>query len=520
MVVMRDGIKLATDIYKSDSLKDGPVVLIRTPYNKSGIGEIVKFFTVNDYIVVVQDVRGKYMSEGNFIPFSNEISDGLETLDWISQQSWCNGNIVMWGSSYLGHAALVLSNSNHPNLKSIFSLSGWIDSQLINSPGGAFHQMLVIPWLIFEGQQSKVSLKGMDMDEIFNHTPLVEVIPVMDLDSGSSGLESLESASNLTNSFSYIDVNIPIMHVTGWYDFTAMASVDAYQKVLASSKSSQNILIGPWYHNQIYDENQYLGNYKLKPNSNTSLEPILEYSVEWFDRTIKKPHKSLSPEAQYYVLFEDKWRASQVWPPQGAQNCKFYFKKDSLFTTQYQEFIQEKGQTNFTYNPENPVPTEGGANFNFFIDKLGIKNQNQIEAREDVITFTSSFFKEDKIIAGSISTQLFIETNAKSTDFTAKLTKVDRDGNSWNLVDGITRIPIIEKSNSPLKVTIEMGDIAFLLKKGERLRVQISGGNFPKCDRNPNTGEDSWQATSFIEAQQIIHHSKVYPSFISIPFLK
>ncbi|NAS30992.1 CocE/NonD family hydrolase [Flavobacteriaceae bacterium R38] len=515
---LSDGTVLAHDLYLPKGKTKFPSILIRTPYSKSGVSIFASYFAKNGFAVLVQDVRGKGESKGVFIPFMNEKKDGQETLDWVSKQSWCDGKIGLWGSSYLGYCALSLADINHPALKSIFNLSGWIDGSKVNYPGGAFHQMLIIPWLLSDGQTSTLSEKGADLDEMFAHTPLKEAIP------GSGETFKTEEGTiipitNLNSEFVYKNVKIPIFHMIGWSDFTIQATIDAYASIQQKSDIEQYFTLGPWYHNQIYDDYNMVGDYKLPENGNFNIDTFLSLVTNWFKHTLlgESSDFNTNDKIKYYVLFSNEWKYTRQWPPNHTPVSVYLQKKNSL---SFSRSNDQNSKNTFVFDPKNPVPTLGGANFHLFTDKIGIKNQAAIEARDDVLLFTTSSFKETKTVAGNIAVELHIETEGKGTDFTAKLTLVDKTGISRNIVDGIKRIEPHQLKNNVKKITIELGDVAFKIAEGEKLRLQISSSNYPKFNRNPNTGIDPLDAIEFIPVKQTIHHSKKYPSRIIIPFLK
>jgi len=517
-ITLPDGTVLAHDLYLPKEKEKVPSILIRTPYGKNGVALFASHFAKNGFAVLVQDVRGKNSSKGVFIPFINEKNDGEDTLDWMCKQSWSNGNIGSWGSSYLSYCVLSLADSKHPALKSVFNLSGWIDGTKVNNPGGALHQMLIIPWLLSDGQISIVSESGADLDEMFAHTPLKEAIP------GDGQIFTLSDGSTIpafefTADFSYKNVIIPVFHMNGWYDFTIQSTVDAYQKIKSKSKADQYMVLGPWYHNQIYDDYDAIGNYVLPEAGKMNLDSLLSIATSWFNHTLKNHPINIDfkEPVKYYVLFLDTWKFAKQWPPKNNVT-PYYLISDHHLSKTKNKSSQSKSL--FIFNPESPVPTTGGANFYLFADKVGIMNQEPIEARDDVLVFTSSKFEKEKIVTGAITVDLFIETEGKGTDFTAKLALVNHKGISQNILDGIIRIQSNQLKKGVTKVTIELGDTAFKIGIGEQLRLQISSSNYPKFNRNPNTGIDPLDAVKFIPVKQTIHHSKLYASKINIPFLK
>ncbi len=232
-------------------------------------------------------------------------------------------------------------------------------------------------------------------------------------------------------------------------------------------------------------------------------------SVAWFNHTLKGESFNL-PRVKYYVFFKKDWKSSSTWPPPGGVTDTLYLSEDNLV----QAVKDTVSSSAFIYDPKDPVPTWGGGNFHFLMDIMGIKEQSKIESRADVLTFTSSKYKKSVTYAGPISLELYYKTEGKATDFTAKLTLVDDLGQSWNISEGIIRIP--KTTHNISKTTITLNDVAFEVRKGWRLRIQVSSSNFPKFNRNPNTGIDPMDATTFISVKQTIYHGKKYPSHVKL----
>lgn len=511
IIPMLDGVRLAADLYlPGEHTPDRyAVILIRTPYQKEGIADIAGFFVSQGFAVLVQDVRGKNKSEGKFIPFVNEKSDGIQTLKWIADQSWFNGSIGMWGSSYLGFSALALADTGYPFLKSIFHYSGWINGGLINNPGNAFHQQLIIPWLTMEGQQFPEAASALSVEEILTHIPLQEVYPDFTFKDENGDSIQLSGIDELNKDFHFSNVSIPIFHLSGWYDFALMGMLDTYENIKNKSSTTQQMRIGPWYHNQLYDESIMLGEYELPINARKGLGDLLQWSVKWFNETLNPQAMTGTSHDQisYYVLFENVWRESSTWPPDGAVDHEFFLSSGTL-----DDKKPGNGKSRFVYDPHDPVKTTGGSTFNIFPHYLGIRDQETVESREDVLLFTSEPFSTDCIYAGSARVNLYIGSDARSTDFTAKLTKVDKNKRSLNIADGIVRISTEGLRHQPTRVSIELGDVAFKIQAGEQLRLQITSSNFPKFNRNPNTGIDPIAAEKFIPASQTVFHNSRYSS--------
>ncbi len=506
-------IALSADLYKPDQKEAGPVILIRTPYQKEGMEIIGQHFASRGYFVLIQDVRGKYSSQGTFVPFLREKQDGEATLKWVADQAWCNGNIGLWGSSYLGYSALTLSASDFPQLKSIFHISGWLDGSNVNTPGGAFHQGLIIPWLLFEGQRSRHNVSKMDLDELFSYVPTEAIIPSMyfPLENGDS--IHLSEVSLTYEDFPFERSEVPIFHLTGWYDFVLPGVLDIHENLVNTARGPQFLKIGPWYHNQSYGGAPNVGEYELAENAFTDLNHLMEMSVDWFDQILEGKTPEIPP-VQFYVMFENQWHTAETWPPKGATSDAFFLGAGELL-----QVPGKSGKLTYIYDPNDPVPTWGGANFHFFMDEMGVKEQSKIEARADVLTFTTQAFTEKTRIVGKVQIELYVETEGLGTDFTGKLTLVDKEGRSFNLSDGILRVSDTQTKGIQ-KIVIELPDVAFQIKPGEQLRLQVSSSNFPKYNRNPNTGVHPLEARKFRVVNQTIHYGKEYPSKITFSILE
>ncbi|MEO9872656.1 CocE/NonD family hydrolase [Ekhidna sp.] len=507
-ISLESGIKLYHDLYLPMGQKKIPTILIRTPYGKGGSKIFASHFAKNGFSVVVQDVRGMGDSEGEFTSFNNEKSDGIATLAWINKQPWCNGDIGMWGSSYLAYSALIQADSSNPSLKSVFSLSGWINGAKIMSPGGAFHQMLAIPWLLLIGNTTKLSEQGADLNEMFAHLPLKDAVP-------QGGLDSTPDVS-----FDYRSVSIPIFHMNGWYDFTLQANIDAFKKISqSSSNDNQYMMLGPWYHNQIYDQNNMVGEYQIPEIGRMEINQFLELATDWFQYTLngKSFDYMIDDRINYYVMFHDEWQTTNTWPPKNKPRT-FFLNKENQLTSK--KASKEITANNYLFDPNNPTPTWGGANFYALEGNIGILDQKQIEERKDVVSFTSPAFSKSELIAGTISVELYISTEGRGTDFTAKLTLVDKEGVSKNLTDDIIRLLPDSLKGKIEKVNFELPDIAFKVFQGEKVRLQISSSNYPKFNRNPNSGIDPLKAEKLMPVQQSIIYSKKFPSKITLPIIK
>lgn len=541
MIRMSDGIQLATDVYKPTKGEKFPVILIRTPYDKENIGVgFAPSFYSHGYVVVVQDCRGKYDSEGTFIPIIQEKKDGLETLNWISNQVWCNGKIGMWGASYLAYCALILAPENHPSLKTIVNISGMGDFYELIFPGGSFHLMAGLTWALANDERAQRSLKEISINELFEFIPLYKAPDEVNYEGAFWQLmldhpayDRFWKELGLSDKLSKID--IPILHFTGWNDVCYRNTLLVYNGITKQTKQEypfQKLIVGPWHHDQQWTGKTTVGDEDFGPEAKMDSERVMDLSLRWFDYWLKGIDNGIikEPPVKFFLMGKNDWIETESWPPSAAEKQYWYLQSqngangltgDGRLSLKKPE-KNEREYDKFVFNPMNPVPTRGGVNFHFFPDNLGIRDQRPIEKREDVLVYTSDPFENEIEIIGPLKVVLYASTEGKDTDFTAKLVEVRKDGYARIIEDGIIRgrfrnskeKPQLMKPGKIYKLTIDLGATAIRINKGNRLRLEISCSNFPKYDRNPNTGEYPLRAENFKKVKQIVYHSLKYPSHI------
>ncbi len=522
-VTMPDGVELKADVYLPAQGRF-PAILIRTPYGKQGLQIIAEKFVRHGYGVVIQDVRGKYASGGEFLPFVHEAADGLATLDWIAASPWSDGRVAMWGSSYLGMCGLLVAQQGHPSLRAVFSASGWTGAEGINMSGGAIHIGLAIPWLLFEGGKSQRSLKQFDLDELFLHKPLRDVFTIAGVEMPAWMGEHVLRANSHSRSGA---VEVPVFHMTGWYDFVSPASIAAWRSMSASSTAPQKLMIGPWIHDQFWGEESWIGEVDAGPESVLGVDGVIELALDWFDVHVRgtRPGRG-HDDPLIFVFGENRWRTFAQWPPREVEVRPFYLDTNGRLLTASPR-RRHAASDSFTFDPEDPVPTHGGSNFHFFPNS-GMRDQSEIERRDDVLVYTTAPLDRDLLLAGPVRAVLHVATEGRDTDFTAKLVHVTPDGKAFNIVDGILRMSRrnggterqLLQPGRIYEIAIHLGEIATKIPEGHRLRLQVSSSNFPKFDRNPNDGEEAFDATELRPVRQTLHHSRRHRSRIEITIFK
>lgn len=514
MVPMSDGVRLATDIYLPMEAGNYPVVLMRTPYTARRRSWLGQGLAPKGYVVVIQNVRGQNGSEGQFVPFVNEQRDGVAAVDWIVQQPWCNGQVGLWGSSYHGYSAFEIARTGHPAVQGVFIVSGWADLESFLSHGGAFQLQAHLRWFY-----AYASGQPDPPDETWPQ--IFRTVPIGQFFQGAEGIQALAAAP-----YDFAQIHAPVMYVTGWYDYIYPNVLQTYTKIAQTADApEQRLIVGPWSHNGILNSWTKVGDEEFGLNADAGMEWAVDQTAMWFDHALKGETNELSDskKVRYFVMNDNRWSEDTTWPPSNMEYQNWYIGDAGILS---REVPANSGELQYVYDPMSPVPTVGGANSHFFPDNLGPKDQAVIGKRADVLTFTSEPLPHEVTIAGPITAVVYASTSGKDTDFTAKLSVVRPDGYIRNVEDGIVRGRYLYSGTDSTgyltpdevyKFTVDCGATALAVRAGERLRLAISSSNFPKYDRNPNTGIDPFYATEFEPATQTLYYSSDYPTHVVVP---
>ena len=539
MVSMRDGTKLATDIYRDEKVTKAPVVLMRTPYDKSRQKGNAEKFAKAGYIFVAQDCRGTKESEGVMEPYNNEGQDGYDTIEWITRQPWCNGRVGMTGGSYVGAVQWQAAVEQPPGLAAIAPRATWSSFYRNLYLGGAVRLSLISRWLA--GNTAKPEgAEPADMSEALMRLPLTDVDeaigwPMPWLDAYLSHPEPNGFWTRLDLTPRLPDLQLPALHVVGYYDFFSRESVGNFMIMQSEAKDlgtrrQQRLVLGPWDHGSI-------GKTKIAEvdfGSDAAVDDIA-IQLDWFDRHLKQEPTALAkpfPPVRYFSMGDNVWHDAQTWPPKGFTATSFYLRSDGKANTRNGSGrISREAPTGdevadtFRADPANPTPSCP------VTEKRPLKaavwgpvDQRANEDRDDVLVYTGKVLTEPLTFAGNIEAKLHVSTDTLDADWAVKLVDVSPNGFAHNIARGILRGRYRDsllkakpmKPGEVYEITVDLGPCAATIAKGHQLRVDISGADFPLYDRNPNTGEGPYSGKTVIATEKV-HHRPGALSRIVLP---
>ncbi|MFC1993174.1 CocE/NonD family hydrolase [Chloroflexota bacterium] len=554
---MRDGTILRCDVYRPSHSGQFPVLLQRIPYSKSFPWlSILLLNPLNaadqGYVVVIQDCRGRFTSDGDWGPFHVEGEDGYDSVEWCARQPWSNGKVGIYGSSYMGVTTWQAVINNPPHLEAAFVRltgtnyhDGWAYS------GGAFELGFNLQWALSLGWDKLTKLPSetrrtirQSMFEIesdnwaaYQRLPLndmhayKEVAPYYFDWLAHPSYDEYWRAVNVGER--YDKITVPVLQMTGWFDnflIGHLRSFDGITKKGATDKARRNqkIIIGPWPHNNYMTINQSkVGDFELGHAAIPNAEAL---AFRWFDHWLKGVNTGIMNESpvRIFVMGANAWRDEEDWPLKRAKKIPWYLHSgghantlngDGVLTT-----VSPKSESpdSYTYDPADPVPTIGGRILMPEVAQDGFRDQRSAEERSDVLVYTSPLLMKDIEVTGPLALKLWAATSAKDTDFTAKLVDVYPDGYAAIVADGILRARYRESMAEPkllepgqiYELAIDLWATSQVFKKGHHIRIEVSSSNFPRFDRNLNTGGDNASAAQVQIAFQTIYHDAERPSHI------
>ena len=585
MMPMRDGIRLATDIYRPKGEGKHPVVFSRTPYNfntwvdgKMVNGPLQAAYEAvsRGYVYVVQNERGRFFSEGEWDILGTPITDGYDALEWMSKQKWSNGKVGLIGCSSTAEWQMAVASQNHPALAAMVAQGygagvgrvGKFMEQGNWYRGGA-QQMLFTSWL-YGTQHDKMAPvlpKGVQQNDLLRIQKFYDMgpempkvdwalglkhLPVQDIIKNAQGADGIYEKMIVRkpndpawfNGGLYHDnmsLEVPAYWFVSWYDVSSAPNIALFNHVRNAAKSknvadNQYLVIAPVLHcsykrateNTIVGERS-VGDARLNYD---------ELTWGWFDMLLKEQQndfKATQPRVRYYTMGSNKWQQAESFPLPNTEIKDFFLASagkantrngdGALLLTPPSKDIPDA----FIYDPMNPVGSYGG---NVCCTGNAVQggsfDQSQMELRNDILVYTSEKLVEGVEITGFIESTLFVSSTGLDTDVTIKLIDVYPDGKAYNLDETIQRLryrdgydkEVFMEKNKVYKVDLTPMVTSNYFPAGHKIRIEVSSSNFPRFDRNLNTGGNNYNESKGIIVENKIHHSKQYPSVIKLPFIK
>lgn len=540
-IPMRDGVKLSADVYRPSAPGKYPVVLVRTPYIKGqeSVGaEHALWWTERGYAFVIQDVRGRGDSEGDFYPIVHEANDGYDTQTWAGEQPWSSGRVGTIGSSYVAWTQVYTAGLNNPHVGAMVPTVVPADP-FRNIPYD--HGVLwvtLINWLAFLDGHVAQDLSPVD------DVALVKTLPLSTLDRRfGRSIRAWQDwvAHPVLDQYwadqsyqeKYLDSRIPNLHVTGWYDDVLIGTLENYVNLTTRAKdvatrSNQRLIVGPWPHR--INQSRRMGKMDFGPGS---IIDFRETQARWFDYWLKGIANGVDtePRVRLFVMGANEWRTENEWPIARTQYVKYFLHSkgkansvlgDGVLSTETPAGQQQPDR--FAYDPGDPVPYITAPGFSQI---GGPDDYQQIEHRQDVLVYTAKPFTAPTEICGPLRVKLVAASSARDTDWTAKILDVHPDGTALRLNDGVVRARFRNSDTgadflTPGKAeTYEINAWAtcIQMQAGHRLRLEISSSAFPKYAPNLNTGGVAAEETKGIPANQTVFHDKTRLSYLLVPIV-
>jgi putative CocE/NonD family hydrolase len=577
-VPMRDGVHLSTDIYFPERQEiRRPVILIRTPYGKQGWrqgnprGTLTMMFATHGYIVAVQDKRGRFESQGRYTLAIDEDIDGHDTIEWLSKQPWSTGKVGTYGCSDSGDAQVWLAQSRPPALVAMIPQASGSSIGPAGGRyryfgafnGGALQLAAGADWMISSGSKvfwgppawlpldkfreiaDQFTTRPKAVIEPDALEPLLWTLPVVDMMkrvgmtyTDWEDIQRHDLADPWWNQFPYYKgsekVDVPALFINSWGDFgvnETLFEFNFFQTHSVSDKSRRNqfVIISPTTHcvSELAKSPTVVGARDL----GDARKDFWTLYLKWYAYWLKGERNGITdmPHVQYYLMGRNEWRSAEAWPIPGTEFRRYYLHSGGAANSRYGNGSlststpdHDEPSDTYVYDPGSPVPTGTGPGL-----PEGFFDQSRVEMRHDVLVYTSEPLKDGIEVTGPIMARIYASSSAKDTDFTAKLVDVYPDGRAFNIQDGILRARYREGFNK--KVWMKPGEVYAIdvsldassnyFTAGHRIRLEVSSSNFPRFDRNLNTGGNNFDETDWQVAHNSVHHSKDAASYLLLPIV-
>jgi putative CocE/NonD family hydrolase len=551
---MRDGAVLRADIYRPLAAGRFPALLQRTPYSKNTprASETFSRLAGRGFVVVIQDTRGRYMSDGVAKPH-DEAEDGFDTIAWVARLPYVDGKVGMFGGSYLATTQLLAATLQPPALVALFPASSYASRYDMVFQGGAFYLSDGLGWNLGQAldvrrrvltpqvdRDGPADLNGAEenafRDQWLWHLPL-KSIDALEIGKYAPGYFQLLDHPSYDAYWRTFDIaarhnqfQVPAHHLTGWYDTLLTGTLRNFTGLRAHAATDQarryqRLVIGPWTHARPTLQSTKIGDVDFGPDAGLDSQELM---TRWFAYWLQGGDRAVIEGApvRIFVMGANQWRDELEWPLARAQSTAYYLSSSGRANTAAGDgMLSSQPSTGaavdrFTYDPSHPVPTGAQGGYS-----RTPSDQRETEKRDDVLVYTSPPLTAEIEVTGPISVKLWVASSARDTDFTAKLVDVFPDGTARALNDGILRAryrngktqPTLLTPAQPVEITIDVGATSNLFQVAHRIRLDVSSSNFPRFDRNPNTGGVFGQDSTLLRAEQAILHDAMHPSRLVLP---
>jgi uncharacterized protein len=549
----RDGVRLEADIYRPAGDGTFPTLLQRTPYNKDNAADFARKAVARGFMVVVQDVRGRYTSEGEWYTFKHEIDDGYDTVEWAAALPHSNGKVGMFGGSYVGATQMLAAIGHPPHLAGIcpvVTASNYHENWTYQ--GGAFEQWFNESWTSELAQDTLDHLIRQDTNALVGDSilPLTQY-PLFNLQPIANGTQLTRElapyfldwlAHPTYDSYwkqwsieeNYQNIQVPSLTIAAWYDLFQGGSLRNYLGLRdhagnGAARGAQRLVV-------IIGGHAGFGR-KIGDVDFGDAAPFDENAVtlDWYDYLLQgKQNQFASPNpVRIFVMGKNEWRDEPAWPLARARQTSYFLHSAGKASSALGDGTlsavppQKDAADNFIYDPANPAPTIGGP---LCCDSVhlapGPRDQKDVEARSDVLVYSTPPLEDDLEVTGPVTLDLYAKSSAIDTDFTAKLVDVWPNGFAQNLTEGILRASFRDSTiGEPNPITpgmvyeykIDLWSTSNVFLKGHRIRLEVSSSNFPRFARNLNTGKTAADDSHFVKATNSVLHDSAHPSALILP---
>ncbi|MDQ0201230.1 CocE/NonD family hydrolase [Neobacillus ginsengisoli] len=562
--MMRDGVILYADIYRPNREGKFPVLVTRLPYSKDHPYYSHRYLDTNrlvenEFVVIIQDVRGRFQSEGEFRSFRQEADDGYDTIEWAASLPYSIGKVGMFGLSYYGYTQLLAATKKPPHLAAIFPAMTLNDQRTgVSYRNGAYLPGLTETWTLesivpdllrrkyAKPEERKEAMRKLAdylnrMGDLYRFTPVNKWPPLMELEVAGYFFEELShppededywKQSSIADK--YEDLQIPAYHLGGWYDCFIGPTLTNYME-MAKAGHHQKLIVGPWGHGYFasVQGESYFGVHASGDWIDLE-QDITDLHIRWFNHWLKGIDTGLEtePPVKIFVMGINQWRDELEWPLKRTQYTNFYLHSCGKANTKNGAGLLlmippvDENPDSFIYDPKNPVPTKGGRTLFAGPLTMGPFNQREIEERLDVLVYSTEPLTDSVEVTGPVKMKLWASSDAKDTDFTAKLVDKAPNGKALILAEGIVNSkyrngfrPEKELKGEVVEFDIDLWAISNVFLTGHRITLEISSSSFPQYLPNPNTGESLNESSKTIKAKQTIYHNEQYPSHLILPIV-